>query len=58
MNWLRLVTDLLEVILWPALVLTVVLMFRKPLRELIPRVKSASGLGVLAHDVGDVGFES
>ena len=48
MDWVKTLTGLLGVILWPLLVAVVVIAFRKQLKGLLERVSSFKGLGVEA----------
>lgn len=57
----RLFVDLIKAVAWPAAVVILVMAFRKPLHNLLPRLRKASGYGWLfewAEEVRQVAEES
>lgn len=49
LGYAAVVLDFLKALLWPAVVITVVLLFKAPLSDLVGRVREASGFGVSAR---------
>lgn len=46
MTWFGAATDLIELVVWPVVVLTLALLFRSRLGELVGRVRRLSGGGL------------